>query len=699
MTLKAILLMIAVPLTAIGTFMARGFLYSATDFLVANPTILVTVIVAIAIQLAGHVLRAMRTKLVIDQASNSSLQFQFGALSIGYLFNTLIPFRVGELVRALVIARRLHISLLYTFTAIVIERATDIIFLGILILFGVLVLGGMYSSGLVALAAVGISISVAILVVLILLKNENKTLLSWVDWLAHLCNPNIANRIRFKVWSLIFGLQSFFNDSALVRKYIGYAILSWLCYFISAVLIIMPLLQVSGIVQLVVSGVSPYIIALNPLDASSYQLFVTLLPVSVNTLNVDMFAKIIWIVLTLPMALAGLIALVMYRPGTKKTAARVSTDPYTNKLMRHRDISQDFPAFLESYFAGNDLAKILHNIEVTGELNLVRFFKGGSDAITILVLSDGGLFVKKIIPLKYRDRLKAQYDWLTTHKKMKYLVKVLGEQDSDDYYAIDLAYDPKNIPYFEYAHHSSLTESKHVLEKVWRALYEHLHDNNVEPEYDPEARDAYVVKHIDSCVEKAASVHADLQKLLKQPTIVINGKEYDNLRQVMKKIKNNKQAWQDIATYVHSPAVHGDPSIDNILVNPNNDKPLIIDPAPDGNIIEGPVFDLGKFSQSFYCGYEFSFRDEDEVRVEGKNAVRYRDHISARYSQLWYFVYNELAPRYVSEAERRAMIFHAGALHLRRLKHQVNYNPGNTLKFYAIGVKSLNEFLEQYERE
>ena len=109
------------------------------------------------------------------------------------------------------------------------------------------------------------------------------------------------------------------------------------------------------------------------------------------------------------------------------------------------------------------------------------------------------------------------------------------------------------------------------------------------------------------------------------------------------------------------------------------------------------VFDLGKLSQSFYCGYEFSFRDEDPVVLEGSNKVRYRDHISAQYSKLWQFVRQELAPQYVSEAEQRAMIFHAGALHLRRLKHQATYNPGNTLKFYAIGVKTLNEFIDQYK--
>ncbi|MNT87607.1 hypothetical protein D3C72_2280440 [compost metagenome] len=56
-----------------------------------------------------------------------------------------------------------------------------------------------------------------------------------------------------------------------------------------------------------------------------------------------------------------------------------------------------------------------------------------------------------------------------------------------------------------------------------------------------------------------------------------------------------------------------------------------------------------------------------------------------------------LAKDYLTEGERKAVLFHAGSLFLRRLKHQVHYTPENALKFYAIGVRTLNQFLEQYD--
>jgi hypothetical protein len=58
---------------------------------------------------------------------------------------------------------------------------------------------------------------------------------------------------------------------------------------------------------------------------------------------------------------------------------------------------------------------------------------------------------------------------------------------------------------------------------------------------------------------------------------------------------------------------------------------------------------------------------------------------------------DELSARYLTEAERRAMIFHAGALHIRRLKHQVYQAPGLTLAIYAAGLRALNDFYHLYD--
>ena len=697
---KKILIIVAIVLVAVAAYATQAQIATVVSFLSSHATIALVVALAIALQVVGHVLRAARTKLVTDQAAPSSLQFQFGALASGYLFNALLPFRVGEVVRAWLIARRLRVSFLYTFTAIVIERAFDVILLGFLIVIGIGVFGLQGLGQLFVYAVSAIIIAVILLAGILLLVRQNKVVLSLVWRTTAWFNQHINNSLRFKVWSLIFGLQQFIGTRRLLWRYALFTLGSWALYASSTIAIAAVLFPHLLSAQTIISGIAPYVVSIptwGALETHVYAPLAGLLEIS-SPQQLIQYGLLLWFVLILPMALLGLVFLFIYKVNTKKSEASiVSKQSFVNKLSREDDISQEFPAFLESYFLGNQLAQVLHKLETIGDLRLVKFFKGGSDAITVLVLSDSKLFVKKIIPLEYQDRLEAQYKWLKKHQKLTRLVRLIGEQKNESFYAIDLEYDPENIPMFEYIHHSSFTQSKRVLTQTWEALYKHMYRGVKDPIYDPKRRDAFIEKHIIGCIEKAIVSSDDLHEIVKRPTVMINGEKYDNLYQILDKIKNHPQAWRDIATYAHSKEVHGDMAIDNILVSSRTGKPVLNDPAPDSNIIEGPVFDLGKLSQSFYCGYEFLFRNNDPVLLNDDFSINFRDHRSDVYTNMWKYLREELAPKYLSEAECRSLLFHAAALHIRVLKHRVYINPDTVLQFYATGVRTLNEFLAQYD--
>ena len=116
------LLLVAIVAAIIGVYLSFDTIAAFVALIKGIRLLFFAVIVAIALQLGGQVLRMKRTKLIIDQAAESSQRFQFGALSVGYLFNALLPFRIGELIRSLIVARRLRISFLYTFVSIVMDR-------------------------------------------------------------------------------------------------------------------------------------------------------------------------------------------------------------------------------------------------------------------------------------------------------------------------------------------------------------------------------------------------------------------------------------------------------------------------------------------------------------------------------------------------------------------------------------------------
>lgn len=695
--IKGILIAAALVLVGMGIY-STSFLSAVSHYFSTHPEVLVLVILAVIIQLVGHWFRAMRTKLVLDQAAASSMRFQFGALSVGYLFNALLPLRFGELIRAFLIAKRLRISFLYTFASVVIERSIDVIFLTILIVLGTLAVRGAHGKELLLISLVAVLVAFILLYGLLLLKSENKYLLSFISKFTGMFNTSISNKLRFKVWSLIFGLQNFFNNPSLVRRYLLYAALSWVCYFLSSAVVVMTLLNPQDTIGVAANSVSPYVTSFNFADAGSYHQLASFLSGQFSSENLEAYAQVMWVVLTIPMAVIGLLALVLFRTGGKGIAVHTNNDIYANKLLRHADISQEFPAFLETYFKGSNLSHILHKIELTGELSLVKFFKGGSDAITVLALKGDKLFVKKIVPAEYADRLRVQYEWLKKQNRKKLIVDVLAEHRADDYYAIDLSYDPEQISLFEYIHTHSLHQSKKAIDNVLSYVMKNIYSLQTET-VNTRERDVYVEERLMKKMKGAVAVNEDLQQIINEKKIKINGELYDGFYTIMEKIKSNKQAWLDVATYRKSAVIHGDLTIDNILMDPRTDKPFIIDPSDD-NQIRGPIIDFARHSQSLVAGYEFLNSDDEAVkaRMSGKLIeINYHDRRSAAYMQLNEYLQNTLVPKYLTKTEQRTILFHAGLLYGRMLAHRVMINPHNTLKYYAVCVVLLNRFYRQYE--
>lgn len=656
---------------------------------------------AAVLQIIGHLIRAKKATILFRPTKESSTRFQFRALSIGYLFNTILPFKLGELIRARIISDGMTISFGFALVLIIFERAVDALILGTLGLILVPIVIGFNQQELMTYVLTLVSFASLIFIVIGLFIRENQGLLSIWSHITNWLNESLKNSFRFKAWSIIYGLQRTIKPKLLVR-YIGLSLLSWVFYLFSVLVIVQYLFSQFNFGQKALMSVAPYYGVGVPAGPANLGVFSKITNAFTAFLNLSsdqsvLFDLTAWVILVIPIALIGLVLLFTKTPETlwRKIPKHASQGSLMNKLYRTEDISSEMSGFLENYFSGNSLSKLVHKLELQDNFRLVKYFKGGSDAITILAIQNDKQVVKKIIPNEFEDRLKAQYDWLAEHQKSQGIVRVLGEEKAAEYYSIDLAYNPRDIMFFEYIHQNTIKQATKIMDEIWTILNNNVHTKIKPASLHAPERQAYIDKHIFGCLEKAAAVNAELILASEPQKITINGKQYDNLYQIMERIKQHPKAWTDIATYKESGVVHGDVAVDNILVTETTNDVTIIDPAPDGNIINGPVFDFGKNMQSLYCGYEFMLRDDDPVYFE-EGAINYRDNTSAKYKQLCDYVRGTLAPKHLNKSEQRTMLFHAGALHIRRLKHQVYYNPANTLKFYAIGVKTLNDFLDQY---
>lgn len=703
MTLKrflAIPLVVSIVLFVLFSDEVLDSLKYLSQSITITASLLLALAVAACLQIAGHLIRAYKMRFLLAPVKGSTVRFQFRALSIGYLFNTLLPLKLGELIRAQVIASGEKISFGFALTLIVVERSIDAALLAIVAC--LFVIFGIFSADASIVAvALGVLSVASLIIVTMIGKGNRRYLLMW-HRISALFNDRVKQSLRFKAWTITYGLQRITSRARIVR-YIVLTLASWLLYALSMLVVVQFIFKDRAIAEIASLIFEPYYglaLPAGPASLGTFSDVVNLLSGVVSTENKQTFTLIAWAVLIGPVSVLGLIFLLSK---TKETLWRRLPQHSTKlalseKLYRTANVGQELDGFLDNYFSGNNLSQIVHRLELQKDFRLLKYFKGGSDAITILALQNGKTVVKKIIPIEFEDRLKAQYEWLRRHNSDEGIVAVIGEQRGDGYYAIDLEYDDKNEMFFDFMHRSSPKESEQVLAAVWDYLGKSLY-RKTKTVSDPKALRTYIDKHIYGCMDKAVAVNKDLQTASEPKRIMINGRKYDNLYRVMKRIEGDKLAMKDLSTFAQSDEVHGDVAVDNILVSSLTGKPLLIDPAPDGNVINGPVFDFGKNMQALYCGYEFLFRGDETVTLGEDGSIRFKDQRSTQYKRLCDYVRRELAPKYLSEGEQRAIIFHAAALHIRRLKHQVYQNPANVLAIYAVGVKTLNDFIAQYDKK
>jgi len=94
----------------------------------------ILVILAIVILLLSNIIRAWRWQILVKPIKYVSFEPAFSSIMIGYFGNSVLPFRMGEFLRAFVVADKTSLTASTAFGTIVIERILDFIGLSTVIL-------------------------------------------------------------------------------------------------------------------------------------------------------------------------------------------------------------------------------------------------------------------------------------------------------------------------------------------------------------------------------------------------------------------------------------------------------------------------------------------------------------------------------------------------------------------------------------
>jgi uncharacterized protein (TIRG00374 family) len=650
----------------------------------------------IALQLLGHYLRAYKWRLLLSVIRPTKTRTLFKGVAVGFLYNSLLPFRIGEFIRADLVGRAMSISRTVVFGTIVFERVID----GLILVTTAAILITIYpkfnqSANLWPILAGLIGVLFAAILMLGLIFTQNKRILRLIRSWSRLLNDRLKDRLRFVFWSTIYGLR-LIAQRANLPAYLALSVLMWGCYLASTALIILSLVQVGGKAELVFSSVVSYLsvaIPSGPAYLGTYHYFFTSIISPLVSPARGLFAVSIatWAAMTLPIALIGVALIAMGHRAVRLPSEAERLLSLHNKLYRDYDISKELSHFLDAYFAGAELSHALSQAEMTGRLSLLRTFKGGSNAITMLVGTEQEARVRKMTLPQHAEKLKAQHDWLKARSDIPHLPKVLHEDLTAGQYSFEIQYEANFLPFFDFIHSRTDEENRDVIERVVNFMRKDIYDPKPPENAEQNVRD-YIDTKVIGKMRDTMALNNAIATLSEYDSLKINGTRYDNWEVVIQKILSSDHIMKDLMDYSEGP-IHGDLTIDNIIVDPGCGDFIVLDPNNE-NQVSAPVVDMAKLYQSLHSGYEFLCNlDRTEVRDD---TIRFEEHVSTRYTKLLAVLDAQLK-RELTPAEHRTILFHEAVHYCRMLTYRAKINPDTLPAFYGIAVRLLNEFYYSYD--
>lgn len=331
---------------------------------------------------------------------------------------------------------------------------------------------------------------------------------------------------------------------------------------------------------------------------------------------------------------------------------------------------------------------IVSTRSTTDSICHTKTFKCSSNTLTLLVTYPDRSLVRKTASGPAVKKLQTQYHWLTARQQFPYIPKVLDANYSSGVFSFDMEYDPNYVHFFDFIHGNKLTKSKNLLVEMLSFLTAEIYVDP-EPAYSRENLLTYLDEKLFERVHISTLLVPQLKQLQRYDRLQINGRSYENFGGIAARISQDTAIMDLLARYDHC-AIHGDLTIENILVQPASF--LLLDPN-DENYISSPVVDYAKIYQSLHSGYEFLCR-LDNVSVN-ENTITFTDAVSKEYSDLYRFLESQLV-HYLSPESFGTIKFHEAIHFARLLPYRAAADKTTVSVFYAVMVKLLNEFYLEF---
>lgn len=643
---------------------------------------------ALSLNLISLFFRAKKFSISVKRYS--SKKFEIKSIFIGSFFNLILPFRLGEIIRALYLGNKRNESRVFYFSAIIIERFFDIIFLCLFVILFLIFFNFSYEITNFNMKSfyILIFITISLLVFFILFLTNNKIVLKNISYILNIFNKKINLKLRSIIWILNLSLKEilkmdFFN-------YFSLSLFQWLTSFLSIYFLCLSfevILDLNSLFFLVLITYLSLMIPSGPGFVGSYQLPVLLFFIS-NNFSADVayqYAFISWIFLVFIFAFIGGIVTFYEKNIIFRKNQRQSQN--YNKWIPSIKESHSYEKILNHFFTGNKNINFLNNLILDEKMPIVRDLGGGSSSYTILSKENNKNIVRKWSPPVSAQKLEIQYEFIKSQNS-KYLPKLYAHKKihKQNTFYYDMHFYENYQKGFDYIHNNSEVDCKKLLSNLANYI---LDFKKAETKINKEITKKYVTEKLFNNIESLSKKNTIINNFLRYENFYLNGKEYFNYNKIKNILDLNKEKLYDDLSKYPSELCHGDVTIDNLLVSgPEVFK--IVD--PNFNFLNSPLIDFGKLKQSLNSGYEFLLLNK-EFNLKD-NSLNFNFNKSERYEELNKYLDSILLDKF--DDSKRAILIHEAIHYARLLLYKDNIDPNKTLIYLTTMLKILNEYVEQY---
>ena len=627
----------------------------------------VLLLVSVALLVVGHLFRLLRWEQFIRIYERPLRGVMLRGMAAGYGLNFLLPFHVGDLLRAWFTGRKMKNGVGFALATVIMDRFLDVWVVAVL--FVAFRLAGVPDVRDETLYYLTFAVVLAVLLaVVIALRAPIKRLCLAV---CGIFNDTLKLDGLVFCWSLI----NTFKD--LRRVHLGRlalnTLLMWASYLASYRVLAAALSGYGTGLGMV--DVFTLLFGTDAADLTSFSLTGQLHAIS----PMAQLLMLAWFVLPLLIMWAATLLPQRVRGGINRAASAAAPAPAENddylNLLPQVD-PRDRSAFLSQYFGLQNRQYVQQFLRINRGVTILEDHSAGSNATTMLCMDHTGTFWRKYAFGADGDKLAVQLDWLRARiaeGKLPICEILRGEAEPGCCW-YDMAYSATAVSMFRYLHSNPIEKSAAILRDVLTTLDRTLY--TPAGPADPARIDEYLDKKVDGNLAKIREGRG-VRELAAYDRVWINGRAYKGLPALGRLFDPDRLrrifAADPVAT------IHGDLTLENIICRTGADTWYLIDPNT-GNLHESPFLDYGKLLQSLHGGYEFMMMTP-RVSVH-ENHIEFTFTRSAAYDALFAEVRQYLDQRF-TPAQVESIFLHELIHWLRLMPYKINRDRKRAPMFFA----------------